>query len=145
MISNNQQRPSIFVIVSNHEELILKELLAGIEEEGIPYDVKYLNLSEDTVLRDLYVESQKSRIGIAVAIINNRIILQNNKLKEEKPLIDITLTSQPQEKARIVGTNAARLYKVMPLKDIKDVNLELVEKIKIAVMSILKQQNIKVF
>ncbi|WP_097027424.1 glycerol dehydratase reactivase beta/small subunit family protein [Clostridium peptidivorans] len=145
MIMSNVEKPAIFVITNNAEKLILKELLAGIEEEGIPYDVKNITFNESNVLRYLHEASQKSRMGIAVAIINNRIILHHNKLKQEKPLIDITLNFyNKKEKARTIGSNAARLYKVMPLKNINNLDDELTEKITETVISVLKNLDIEI-
>lgn len=145
MIVSNVEKPAIFVIISNAEKSVLKELLAGIEEEGIPYDVKNITFNESNVLKYLHEASQKSRMGIAVAIINNRIILQHNKLKQEKPLIDITLNFYNKEvKARTVGSNAARLYKVMPFKSMDNLEDELREEITETVISVLKNLDIEI-
>lgn len=112
----NFQRPSIFVCVDSPNKSILREVIAGIEEEGIPYDIKEVELSEDTFLHKVYTESQNSRMNIAVGIMNNRLVIHYDKLPEEEPLIFETIESYSKEKARKIGCNAARLYKVMPFK-----------------------------
>lgn len=144
MISSNVEKPSISVLVTNCEDSVLREILAGIEEESIPYEVINASLTEANILRTLYGAAQLSKIGIAIGVINNRIILQHNKLKEEKPLIDITLGLCYKETARGVGANAARLYKVMPFKNTEIVDVELGEKVRLTVISILQQLNIRV-
>lgn len=145
MIGSNVEKPAIFVIASNAEKAVVKELLAGIEEEGIPYDVKNITFNESSVLKYLHEACQKSRMGIAVAIINNRVILQHNKLRQEKPLLDINLNFyDKEEKARTIGANAARLYKVMPLKGIDNLEDKLREKITETVISVLKNFDIEI-
>lgn len=144
MIVNNLEIPCIFVCLNNLKEPFLKEILAGIEEEGIPYNVKNISFNESTILREVYTAAQESRMGIAIGVIENRIVLHFNKLKEEKPLIDIKINLYEKEKARIVGCNAARLYKIMPFKDIESVNMELLEKVRASVIAVINKLNIKI-
>jgi len=144
MIVNNLEIPCIYVCLNNLKEPFLKEIVAGIEEEGIPYNVKNINFSEDTILREVYAGAQESRMGIALGVMDDRIVLHYNKIKEEKPLIDIRLNLYEKEKARIVGCNAARLYKVMPFKDMESVNMELLEKVRASVISVINKLNIKI-
>lgn len=144
MIANNLEMPCIFVCAKNFKEALLKEILAGIEEEGIPYSIKNMSLSEDSILREVYVKAQESRMGIAIGVIEDRIVLHYNKLKEEKPLIDMKLNLYEKEKARIIGCNAARLYKTMPFKNIESVNMELIERIRASVISVIDKLNIKI-
>lgn len=144
MIANNLEIPCIFVCVNNIKEPFLKEILAGIEEEDIPYNVKNISYSESSILREVYTAAQESRMGIAIGIMDDRIILHFSKLKQEKPLIDVKLILNEKEKARIVGCNAARLYKVMPFKDMESVNMDLLEKIRASVISVIDKLNIKI-
>ncbi|KZL90670.1 glycerol dehydratase reactivase beta/small subunit family protein [Clostridium magnum] len=144
MIANNLEIPCIFVCINNLKEPFLKEILAGIEEEGIPYNVKNINFNESTILREVYTAAQESRMGIAIGVIEGRLVLHFNKLKEEKPLVDIKLDLYEKEKARIVGCNAARLYKIMPFKDIESVNMELLEKVRASVIAVINKLNIKI-
>ncbi|WP_243159246.1 glycerol dehydratase reactivase beta/small subunit family protein [Clostridium sp. cel8] len=116
-MASNLQRPSIFVCVDSPDKYILREVLAGIEEEGIPYDIKEVELSEDTFLHKIYTESQNSRMNIAVGVMDNRLVIHYGKLPEEEPFIFETINSYDKEKARKIGCNAARLYKVMPFKN----------------------------
>lgn len=144
MIANNLEIPCIFVCINNLKEPFLKEILAGIEEEGIPYNVKNINFNESTILREVYTAAQESRMGIAIGVIEGRVVLHFNKLKEEKPLVDMKLDLYEKEKARIVGCNAARLYKIMPFKDIESVNMELLEKVRASVIAVINKLNIKI-
>jgi hypothetical protein len=144
MIANNLEIPCIFVCLNNLNEPFLKEILAGIEEEGIPYNVKNISFNEGTILREVYVAAQESRMGIAIAVMEDRIVLHFSKLKEEKPLIDVKLNLYEKEKARIIGCNAARLYKIMPFKDMESINMELLEKVRASVIAVINKLNIKI-
>lgn len=144
MIGNSIEIPCVFVCVSGSKEVLLREILAGIEEEGIPSRLINMELDDATMVREVHGAAQQSKIGIAIGVINNRIILHYGKLREDKPLIDIRLNLYEKEKARVIGCNAARLYKIMPLKDIKLVDVELVEKIRTAVASVIDKLNAKV-
>lgn len=144
MIASNLEKPCIFVCLNNLKEPFLKEILAGIEEEGIPYDVRNRSFNEGTILREVYSAAQESRMGIAIGIMDSRIVLHYNKLKEEKPLVDVKLNLYEKEKARIVGCNAARLYKIMPFKNVESVDIELLEQVRASVISVINQLNIKI-
>ncbi len=144
MIGNSVEIPCIFVCLNNTKEPLLREILAGIEEEGIPYKLKNIEFSGETMQRCIHSEAQNSKIGIAIGIMNSRIILQYSKLKEENPLINLKLNLYEKEKARIVGCNAARLYKIMPFKDIELVDVDMIEKVRASVVSALDKLNIKI-
>ncbi|TZE83001.1 glycerol dehydratase reactivase beta/small subunit family protein [Calorimonas adulescens] len=112
----NNGNVSIFVIVKEPEQALLKELLAGIEEEGIPYTVSSF---EGEALNETFKASQLSKLGVAVGVWKNRIILHYSKSRGFGPLFDGELNGYEKERARRIGNNAARLYKVMPLKDMR--------------------------
>lgn len=142
MANNTLEKPCIFVYANNPEESLLREILAGIEEESIPYEVRNVDFNENTILNNTYNAAQQSRMGIAIGIVNNRIVLQHNKLREERPLIDIKLNFYHKENARKIGCNAARLYKIMPFKNLDNSDNELIEKIRKAVISVLNQRKL---
>ncbi len=146
MVNNVLDRPSILVYVEKQQESLLKEILAGIEEEGIPYDLIKKPIEKKGFIEKVYLLTHKSRMGIAVGITESRVVLHYNKLKEDKPLLDIKLNFYEKEKARIIGSNAARLYKTMPFKNIDNFKSEeqLIEEIRAAVMNVLKTKNIKI-
>lgn len=143
MVNDVLDRPSILVYVENEQESLFKEILAGIEEEGIPYDLIKKPIEKKNFVEKIYSLCHKSRMGIAVGVQESEVVLHYNKLKEDKPLLDIKLNFYEKEKARKIGSNAARLYKSMPFKDVNESNgadVELIEKISAAVMDILKNR-----
>lgn len=87
-------------------------VLLGIEEEGIPYDVQEVH--ESDVLELAYRASLDSRLGVGVGISKEGIALQYEKLKKAAPLFKIKLYQK--ELFRSIGANAARLVKKMPFK-----------------------------
>lgn len=113
---DNNSRPCIVVVTDKPDKNILKQLLAGIEEEGIPYEVDTIN--GDDLLTITHKASVHSRMGVGIGISENRVLLHYSKLKIDKPILDATLKYDIKEVARNVGNNAARLYKIMPFKNI---------------------------
>lgn len=121
-------------------ENVLLEILAGMEEEGIPYEVK--NIEFEDVIKQAYDASQESRMGIGIAIKGTKVVLHYVKLKEREPLIVKEIDSSHWDSARIIGCNAARLYKIMPFKSLNeklqsDENIE--ESIRKIVIDILEK------
>lgn len=92
------------------------EVLLGIEEEGIPYEV-YEYEEEDEVLLG-YRASIDSIIGVGIGISKEKIVLHYNKLDKDYPLYKISIKSGTNN-LRALGSNAARLVIKMPFKEIK--------------------------
>lgn len=109
--------PSIFVYCSlGINEMNIEEILWGIEEEGIPFELKNKDLNDAKELANLAANDSKLSVGIG---IDNQgyISLTMDKLKEEAPLFYINL-EQGIKCLRSLGANGARLVKGMPLKNI---------------------------
>lgn len=134
--------PSIIVNVHKANEIITREILAGIEEEGIPYKIINSKIKYENIIESCYKSSEESKLGISITVDEERIVVHYNKLKKYKPLVDGFLKSSEKEKARIIGSNVARLYKREPFKEIrKEEVLVLEEIIRKKIMEIL-QRNI---
>ena len=110
----NNSRPCIVVVTDKPDKNILKQLLAGIEEEGIPYEVDVVN--GDELLKITHKAAVYSRMGVGIGINRNRVLLHFSKLKIDKPILDANLNDNVKDTARNIGNNAARLYKIMPFK-----------------------------
>ncbi|WP_315116356.1 glycerol dehydratase reactivase beta/small subunit family protein [uncultured Clostridium sp.] len=125
------------------EERILVEVLAGMEEEGIPWevvDVTKINsgLKDEDLIKMAYEACKESNMGIGVAINKNKVAVHYIKLKEKNPLILKEIKNYEINVARAIGCNAGRLYKVMPFRDTEDGgNKELVEFIRKSVIEVL--------
>lgn len=119
MIHDLKESPSIYVTIKNPLEPLLTEVLAGIEEEGIPYKIDELSAESIREEEEVYNSSIKSRLGIGIGLFKNRVILHYDKLRVNEPIFDITLKYDEKNKARAIGCNAARLYKQLPFKTLE--------------------------
>lgn len=108
-------KPCIIIVIKNPEVKILREILAGIEEEGLLAEV--INSKSSDYLNETHNVSRLSKLGIGMGIYGNRVILHYTKLRENNPVKDAIISGSDLKVARNIGNNAARLYKVMPLKD----------------------------
>lgn len=98
-------------------ENILDQICHGIEEEGIPYEVKVVNGRDHIAMA--YEACQTSRLGVGIGITESYIALHYEKLEAESPLFCIS-THEDMEKIRSMGTNGARLVKRMPFKNLRE-------------------------
>ncbi|WP_027623217.1 glycerol dehydratase reactivase beta/small subunit family protein [Clostridium lundense] len=135
----NSEKPSINIYVNNGDKSLLTEILAGIEEEGLPFEIFYKDFKKEDLIKGGYTASQESRMGIGIGMYERTIVMHYNKLKESEPIFYGELSFYEREKSRRIGCNAARLYKIMPFKDLViDLDKKLVESIKLSVIEVLK-------
>lgn len=104
MITN---RPSIFIYTYNPDADILKEICAGIEEEGVLFDV--IEKPEmDT--RDLaYEAANESVLGSGIGLSYGMAAMQMRNVNRDKPVF--LLDRPDKEMSRKMGTNSARAIK----------------------------------
>ena len=110
-------KPAIKVFYDKYKlkEEDIKEILWGIEEEGIPYEIFPVHIK--SAVESSYKASLESSIGVGIGIDEEMIVLHYNKLKKDSPLFSIKRNSDPT-KVRSLGANAARLVVKMPFKEI---------------------------
>jgi len=116
MAYEREARPTI--IVSHQPGLSqgnLAEVLYGIEEEGIPYEVREAPSFDAKYLA--HEAALESRLGIGVGATSSTVVVTLEKLPEERPYITEQLNLR-RALDRAVGANAARLVKRMPLRDL---------------------------
>ncbi|WP_455542160.1 glycerol dehydratase reactivase beta/small subunit family protein [Intestinibacter sp.] len=113
------KKPQIKVYYNEEVQNIeyIKEVLFGIEEEGIPYQVEAMK--SGSAVQIGYEASLESTLGVGIGIDKNDIVLHYNKLKQDSPIFKIKLTSKATQK-RSLGANAARLVTRMPFKEIEN-------------------------
>ena len=106
-------RPTIVVAMNDGlTEAHLAEVFHGIEEEGIPYSVRILPCTD---ARDLaHSAAIESRLGVGVGAADHSVVVTTEKLPARQPYITQPLNSTP-DLDRVVGQNAARLTKRIPL------------------------------
>lgn len=109
-------RPSIAICVCPHVgyERKLREVQAGMEEEGIPYVLETQGIDDAVSLASQAAGT--SQLGVGVGIGSAAISIHYCKLPEQSPLFNLIDTGISAEWRRI-GYNAARLVKGIPFKD----------------------------
>ncbi|MFP4697836.1 MAG: glycerol dehydratase reactivase beta/small subunit family protein [Eubacteriales bacterium] len=100
-------RPSIYIYTYLEDNIILKEIIAGIEEEGVLFDRESVNnniSSEDLASQ----AAKKSILGIGIGIKKQEIKVSINE-QVKYGLVDFKT-----DKPRVIGQNVARYIKQRP-------------------------------
>ena len=108
--------PSIKVSYTKNNLEFVKEVIYGIEEEGIPYEITEEEFSD--VIKKAYEESFNSRLSFGIALNDEKAAFHFSKLEEEKPLFLVNIKSMDKKDLRAYGSNAARLIKGIPFKEV---------------------------
>lgn len=107
-------RPSILIFAINPDSKLLKEILAGIEEEGVLYDIiKESGKDLDTLA---YEAAGESVLGAGIGILEHRLALTLRNMPKGNNVFQIEKPSLGQ--GRNLGANAARAVKRMPFKEL---------------------------
>lgn len=115
-------KPEIKVIhnVDHQCKEIIKHILNGIEEEGLPYSIE--SSLETNSVELAFRGAEASHLGVGIGVTENEIVLHFIKLKEDQPLFVIPGYSD-ESSLRAIGSNAARLVKRMPFKNLDNTEL----------------------
>ncbi|MGL4607701.1 MAG: glycerol dehydratase reactivase beta/small subunit family protein [Eubacteriaceae bacterium] len=99
---------------------VITHIINGIEEEGLPYTV---DLSEEVDSVELaFRGAEASHLGVGIGVTDKEVVLHFIKLKEDQPLFKIPAHSD-EAALRAIGSNAARLIKRMPFKNLDNTEL----------------------
>ncbi|AKP66187.1 glycerol dehydratase reactivase beta/small subunit family protein [Companilactobacillus ginsenosidimutans] len=114
-------KPAIFIAKASDSEKF-QTALYGIEEEGIPFreinDSDINNLSSMTTVEKAYQAALSSKLGVGLAYDDQYAYLHQKNLPAAEPLFKVSISKQ--ESINHLGTNAARLVKGIPFKDIEE-------------------------
>lgn len=105
----------VFFDKNNINENDIKEILWGIEEEGIPYEISPVN--NENAVDNGYKASIESSLGVGIGVDKDIIVLHYNRLNQDRPLFTISRNSD-SNKIRSLGANAARLVTKIAFKEI---------------------------
>ncbi len=109
-------KPTVHVLCSpDVPEQAFWQLLYGLEEEGIPCET--WTKTEGDALTLAWEGAQASRLEVGVGMDAQTAVLHISKLEFEHPLFRIPVRSV--EQVRVLGANAARLVKKLPLKPLE--------------------------
>ncbi|MDU2066137.1 MAG: glycerol dehydratase reactivase beta/small subunit family protein [Sporomusaceae bacterium] len=115
-------KPCIVIQMQPHAgyERKLRELTAGMEEEGIPYRM-IETTTTDTVEELAHEAATQSQLGVGVGITTAKMCIHYVKLPIAKPLF-VSEETDNLSVCRALGYNAARLVKGIPFKSLKAVS-----------------------
>ncbi len=106
------KRPSIFIYAHNPDSDCLRQLCAGIEEEGVYYEVFQKDYADLDTLA--HVAAADSMLGSGVGICENSVALQMKGIPKGKNVEAYEIPTLAE--CRKLGSNSARIIKKMPLK-----------------------------
>lgn len=104
-------KPTIIIYCKEPDRDFLREVCAGIEEEGVLYQVQ----NREGELDDLAFEAaNESMLGSGIGICGVRLAMQMQRLPKGKNVFELNAPSFWQ--CRNLGANSARAIKKMPFK-----------------------------
>lgn len=105
-------RPAVGLLL-NTATAEAEAVVAGLEEEGIPFVLERADEVSDltSAAHDTAVHS---RLGVGLAMQGPHACLHLKTLPPERPLLRCTVANA--EEARLLGGDAARLVKGLPLR-----------------------------
>ncbi len=106
-------KPSIIIYCREPDEDLLREVCAGIEEEGVLYRVLSLEGDVDELA---YAAAKESMLGAGIGMTGNRLAMQMQRLPKGKNVFELCAPSFWQ--CRNLGANSARAIKKMPFKPV---------------------------
>ncbi|WP_304117219.1 glycerol dehydratase reactivase beta/small subunit family protein [Mycolicibacterium bacteremicum] len=109
------QRP-VVVVLSGGPDSVVREVLAGIEEEGVPCTVESVTGQSATALAIRAAAQSPLQVGIGVDADGEVSVCH---VKLEQPVFELTGGSSPA-RLRTLGHNAARIVAGLPLRTVTD-------------------------
>lgn len=108
-------KPCVLIHVAPHSgsDKKLREVRAGMEEEGIPCTVSQGNVAD--VIALAYEAARASQLGVGMGIAEKGVCIHYYKLLEKEPLFLLAEEGTALQ-WRHFGYNAARLVKGIPFK-----------------------------
>jgi Dehydratase medium subunit len=123
------ESPAIHVaVLPDVEPIAFRWVTVGAEEEGIPCRgapapaEPGASGGEDPVTA-AYAAARESRLGVGVAVGRGRVILHEAHMPAERPVWELPLAGELRQACRLVGCNAGRMVKRMPLRFEQDSTL----------------------
>lgn len=111
------KKPSILIYGNQPDRDLLREICAGIEEEGVLYEVLELESADLDELA--YEAASGSILGAGIGITGLRAAMQMRGLNKGQNVFEINHPSFSQ--CRSLGANSARAIKRVAFKKVYDV------------------------
>lgn len=106
------RKPTILIFTVRPDAILLREICAGIEEEGVLYDVITQPSGEAPTLAAM--ASGMSMLGSGVALVDRSVALHIKGMEMKSTLLGYECATP--EQARDLGANSARVIKKLPLR-----------------------------
>ena len=115
MLEDSQPEKPAVLVLSLHGGQVEKQVLAGIEEEGVPSVLERARGRDDAVvLANLAAERSSLSVGVGIDSAG-RVCVNHSQLAE--PLTELTSGEAADPAvARMLGHNAARIVVGVPLR-----------------------------
>jgi hypothetical protein len=94
---------------------IMAPILWGLEEEGMPTDVRVGRQGSAEQLAKQAANDSPLNVGIGIEVVKGSVALHHRDLPEERPVTLLADHDLDVERLRRLGANAARLVKGEPL------------------------------
>lgn len=104
-------RPAIIIYTNEPDKDLLREICAGIEEEGVLYQIASHEGDLDTLA---YEAAKESMLGSGIGLQGERAAMQMQRLPKGKNVFELNKPTFGQ--CRSLGANSARAIKKMPFK-----------------------------
>ena len=107
------RKPCVLVYCREADEDLLLEVLAGIEEEGVPYEVAAREESLDELA---YLAAKESVLGSGIGMEGQRVAMQMAALPLGRNVFELARPTFAQ--CRLIGSNSARAVKRCPFRSL---------------------------
>lgn len=105
-------KPTVKIYIVSIYDDLLNEICAGIEEEGVLYEVEHQ--TDARVSEMAYQAANDSVVSVGIGIVHREVALHLEQCK--RGLDAFRLLSPTKEQCRRLGTNAARAVKRKPFR-----------------------------
>ncbi len=110
-----KEKPAVWIVKARSVSAeSFQPLLWGLEEEGVPYEVRGAGDGRTAALAKQAADSSPLNVGISVGG-RGEVILHHQDLPEETPLFEVAPGQRRSVRLHHLGINAARLVKGQPL------------------------------
>ncbi len=106
-------KPSILIYTYQPDEDFLREICAGIEEEGLLYEIT--EKQTDNIDELAYLAAADSMLGSGIGIMKQTAAMQMAHIPMGKNVFQYYMPTYPQ--CRMLGANSARAVKKVMFKE----------------------------
>jgi hypothetical protein len=116
------ESPAIHVaVLPDADPAAFRWVMVGAEEEGVPCrevlaEAESVGAGRDDPRVMAWAAARASRLGVGIAASRSRLVLHETHMPVERPVWELPLGGDLRPACRLVGCNAGRMVKRMPLR-----------------------------